>query len=189
MLSESDIKEIYKDIYASREYRKMADKYQQLNIQGNYAKAAICAKKMKEYEIGVFEGIARKYIDKNRLMHDWVSAMSEQDRKNLSILSYSIFMLSDVLETFIFDVNSLLKKYSDRKTVGFDKLNEALKEARKVVAHFDATMDDDKASYIFGDCSDNLHKLIFNKASSYMNKLKAYAKETNKNTPRDAKVA
>lgn len=189
MLSEIDIKQIYEEIYASPDYRKMADKYQKFRTSGNFAQMYVMAKKMKDYEIGVFEGIARRYIDKLRITNDWVSSMSDEDRKNLSILSYAVYMLSDVLESFIMDINLLMKKNTDSRVYGFDKLNEAVKEAKKVVTHFDKSMCDEKALSMFGDVSDDLFKMVFNKASSYTNKLSDYAKKTNKNTPRHAEVA
>lgn len=189
LLTKEAIDEIYKDIYASKEYRKMADKYQQLIKTGSVAKAVIYAKKMKDYEIGVFEGIARRYIDSHRITCDWVSAMPENDRKNLSILSYSVYMLSDVLDNYIMDLNQLMKKHTDHKVYGFDKLNQAIKETRKVVTHFDGTMNDDKALSMFGDLSDKLYKMIFNQASSYYNKLKDHAENVNKKAASDAKVA
>ena len=153
------------------------------------AQAVIYAKKMKDYEIRVFEGIARRYIDAHRITCDWVSAMPENDRKNLSILSYAVYMLSDVLDNYIMDLNLLMKKHTDHRVYGFDKLNQAVKEARKVVVHFDGTIGDEKATSLFGDVSDELYKLIFNKSSSYYNKLKKHEKSVNKKTARNAKVA
>lgn len=189
LLTKEAIDEIYKDIYASKEYRKMADKYQQLMKTGKLAQAVIYAKKMKDYEIGVFEGIARRYIDSHRITCDWVSAMPENDRKNLSILSYAVYMLSDVLDNYIMDLNRLMKKHTDHRVYGFDKLNQAVKEARKVVVHFDGTIGDEKATSLFGDVADNLYKMAFNKASSYYNKLKKNAENVNKKAASDAKVA
>lgn len=189
ILSEIDIKEIYKDIYASPEYRKMKEKYHKFRIQGNFAQMLVMSKKMKDYEVGVFEGIARRYIDRNRIVNDCLASMSVEDRKNLSIMSYGVYMLADVLEIFIMDINQLMKKNTEQRVCGFDKLKKALKEASKVVSHFDTTMSDEKASSMFGDASDNLYKLTFNKASSYYNKLKKHAESVNKKTARNAKVA
>lgn len=98
-------------------------------------------------------------------------------------------MLSDVLDSYIMDLNQLMKKHTDHRVYGFDKLNQAVKEAKKVVAHFDVTINDEKAASLFGDFADDLYKLIFNKSSSYYNKLKNHAEKANKNTPQDAKVA
>lgn len=188
-LTKEQIEEIYKDIYAQPEYRKMAEKHKRFKISGNIAQALIYAKKMKDYEVGVFEGIARRYINANRITCDWLSAMPENDRKFLSILSYAVYMLSDVLDSYIMDLNQLMKKHTDHRVYGFDKLNQAVKEAKKVVAHFDVTINDEKAASLFGDFADDLYKLIFNKSSSYYNKLKNHAEKANKNTPQDAKVA
>lgn len=130
-LTKEQIEEIYKDIYAQPEYRKMAEKHKKFKISGNIAQALIYAKKMKDYEVGVFEGIARRYINANRITCDWLSAMPESDRKFLSILSYAVYMLSDVLDSYIMDLNQLMKKHTDHRVYGFDKLNQAVKEAKK----------------------------------------------------------
>lgn len=188
-LTKEQIEEIYKDIYAQPEYRRLAEKHKKFKISGNIAQALIYAKKMKDYEIGVFEGIARRYIDANRITCDWLSAMPENDRKFLSILSYAVYMLSDVLDSYIMDLNQLMKKHTDHKVYGFDKLNQAVKEARKVVTHFDVTINDEKAASLFGDFADDLYKLIFNKSSSYYNKLKKYEESINKKAARNAEVA
>lgn len=142
----------------------MAEKHKKFKLSGNIAQALIYAKKMKDYEVGVFEGIARRYINVNRITCDWLSAMSESDRKFLSILSYAVYMLSDVLDGYIMDLNQLMKKHTDHRVYGFDKLNQAVKEAKKVVAHFDVTINDEKATSLFGDFADDLYKLVFNKA-------------------------
>lgn len=188
-LTKEQIEEIYKDIYAQPEYRRLAEKHKKFKISGNIAQALIYAKKMKDYEIGVFEGIARRYIDANRITCDWLSAMPDNDRKFLSTLSYAVYMLSDVLDCYIMDLNQLMKKHTDHKVYGFDKLNQAIKEARKVVTHFDGTINDEKATSLFGDFADDLYKLIFNKSSSYYNKLKKYEESINKKAARNAKVA
>ena len=188
-LTKEQIEEIYKDIYAQPEYRRLAEKHKKFKISGNIAQALIYAKKMKDYEIGVFEGIARRYIDANRITCDWLSAMPENDRKFLSILSYAVYMLSDVLDSYIMDLNQLMKKHTDHKVYGFDKLNQAVKEARKVVTHFDGTITDEKATSLFGDFADDLYKLIFNKSSSYYNNLKKYEESINKKAARNAEVA
>lgn len=188
-LTKEQIEEIYKDIYAQPEYRRLAEKHKKFKISGNIAQALIYAKKMKDYETGAFEGIARRYIDANRITCDWLSAMPDNDRKFLSILSYAVYMLSDVLDSYIMDLNQLMKKHTDHKVYGFDKLNQAIKEARKVVVHFDGTIGDEKATSLFSSCSDDLYKLIFNKSSSYYNKLKKYEESINKKATRNAKVA
>lgn len=189
ILSNVDIEEVYKDIYAQPEYRRLAEKHKKFKISGNIAQALIYAKKMKDYEVGVFEGVARRYIDANRITCDWVSAMPDNDRKYLSILSYAVYMLADVLDNYILDLNGLMKKHTDHRVYGFDKLNQAVKEARKVVTHFDGTINDEKATSLFGDFADDLYKLIFNKSSSYYNKLKKHAENSNKKVARNAEVA
>jgi hypothetical protein len=55
-----------------------------------------------------------------------------------------------------------------------------LKEAKKNVYRFDAILSDEKASILAGDMSDSLHKMIYNKASSFSKKLLKYAEKIDK---------
>lgn len=189
MLTKEAIDEIYKDIYASKDYRKLADKYQECRRSNNIAQSIIYAKKMKDYELGVFEGIARRYVDRQMMMQNWVSSMFEEDRKRMNTLSYGLFMMADVFELFIMDVNTIIKKYSGGKTKAFDKLNEILNESRNVISSFDGWLTESKESKIFGSVSDNLYEMIYNKANSLVNKLRKYEEELNKKATSDAEVA
>jgi len=189
ILTKEAIDDIYKDIYTSREYRKLADKYQSLKAQGNIAQAVIYAKKMKQYEIGVFEGIARRYVDRQMMMQDWVSSMTPEDRIKMNVLSYGLFMMTDVFEMFIMDVNTIVKKYSGGKTHAFDKLNESLKESKKVISSFDGWLTDNKESKIFGSVSDNLYEMLYNKANSLVNKIRSYEEQVKRKAKNDEQVA
>lgn len=173
ILSKENIKAIYYEIYASRQYREMIDKFQKHNLNGNLVQATLMARKMKEYEIKVFEGIAKKYISINNVTDDIISSMNENDRKILNVLSNGLYLISDVINSIVIDVNTILNKYSNGKACNFDKLQELLMETKGLIKHFDTNLDHEKASILFGSMSDNLYKMIYNKANSYINKLES----------------
>lgn len=189
ILSKEAIDAVYKEIYASREYRKMADAYQKHRLNGNVVQSMRLAKKMKDYEVEVFEGVARKYISRERITAGMILSMSDEDRKNMNILANSLLLMADVLDSLVVDANSILKKYTGQKSTDFEKLNNLAKETKSLVSYFDNHLDNEQAQFLFGEMSDNLYKMTFNKAKSFINKLKKYEEETNKNTSRNAEVA
>ena len=144
---------------------------------------------MKNFEDEVFAKIAQKYFNKHKIRQGIVDSMSEEDKHKMNILANAMYLLSDVLDSMITDTNRILMKYDACDTTGFDKLSKALKETQGLVVHFDALMDNDKASGIFSNCSDKLYKLVFNQSSSYVNKLKRYAEDINKKAASVSEVA
>lgn len=189
ILTQEQIEEIYKDIRTSPEYMKFATMHTQYLKKGQYASAAIYAKKMKEYEVSIFAQIAKSYIDSNHFLLDAINSMTNEDRHQMNIITNAMYMLTDVLNIFVMDASTILKKYDLGQTKEYESLKQLLKETNKRIKLFDTLMKDEKASAIFGDASDNLYKMIFNKASSYVNKLKKYEESVNKKISRQKKVA
>lgn len=173
-LNQQTIEEIYKDIRSTKQYMKHAHLQNQYMKNGQWAKAALEGKFLKEMENAVWAEVAKQYIDRTQLTYDVVSSMSDEDRHKMNILANAIVMLADVLDNLVMDTDSVLKKYVSGKNTEFDKLKSALCEAKGIISYFDNKIADEKAASMFGDCSDNLYKLIFNKASSYVTKLKKY---------------
>lgn len=188
-LTKEDIEEVYKDIRTNPRHMKHAERHKQLMMQGKYTQAAIEAKVMKEIEVEVFSEIAKNYINSNKFVANVIGTMSDDDKRSLNILANSMFMLTDVLNILVIDADSIFQKYNLGKMKDYDRIKELLKESNKRIAHFDSVVKDEKASMLFGECSDSLYKMIFNKASSYVNKLKKYEESVNKKTARNAKVA
>ena len=189
VITEDVRKNVMREIYANPTYINLNKKYQRYRKQGDFAQALVYSKKMKNFEDEVFAMIAQKYINKHNIRQGIVDSMSEEDKKKMNILANAMYLLSDVLDSMITDTNRILKRYDACDTTGFDKLSAALKEATGLVIHFDALMDNDKASTMFGECSDKLYKLVFNQSSSYVNKLKRYAEDINKKTASVSEVA
>lgn len=173
-LNQQTIEEIYKDIRSTKQYMKHAHLQNQYMKNGQWAKAALEGKFLKEMGNAVWAEVAKQYIDRTQLTYDVVSSMSDEDRHKMNILANAIVMLADVLDNLVMDTDSVLKKYVSGKNTEFDKLKSALCEAKGIISYFDNKIADEKAASMFGDCSDNLYKLIFNKASSYVTKLKKY---------------
>lgn len=188
-LNQQTIEEIYKEIRSHKDYMKHAKLQNEYKRRGQWAKAAMEGKILKDMEQAVWAEVAKQYIDRTQITMDVVASMSDEDRHNMNILANSIVMLADVLDNLVMDMDSILKKYVTGKNTEFDKLKSALSEAKGIVSYFDNKIADEKAADMFGRCSDNLYKLIFNKASSYVNKLEKYAEEINKKAASVSEVA
>ena len=182
VITEDVRKNVMREIYANPIYINLNKKYQRYRKQGDFAQALVYSKKM-------FAMLAQRYINKHNIMQGIVDSMNEEDKQKMNILANAMYLLSDVLDSMITDTNRILKKYDACDTTGFDKLSKALKETQGLVAHFDTLMDNDKASTMFGECSDKLYKLVFNQSSSYVNKLKRYAEDVKKKSASVSEVA
>ena len=88
-----------------------------------------------------------------------------------------------------FEAGELSGLLGSLSSAPYEKIQELLKETNKKISNFDTIMKDDKASMLFGECSDKLYKLIFNQANSYVNKLKKHEESVNKKAARHAEVA
>jgi hypothetical protein len=190
-MNEQDIfkEQILAEVRKNPLYITMKENYETNKRRGNIAQACLYFKKMKQFEADKFVEAAHVVAQKQKFVDDFVNSLNEDDRKNMNILANAMVMLSDVLETMIFDVNTILKKYNASKMTEFNKLSALLKETKGFVRHFDTRLNDEEASFMFGQMSDNLYEMIFNKSASFVRKLKAYEKKRNKNTPRNAEVA
>jgi hypothetical protein len=188
-LSKETIAEIYREIRSDKRYMKHAELQRKYKLQGKWAQAALEGKIMLELERAVWNEVAKQYIDRTQITTDVILSMSEEDRHKMNVLTNSIVMLADVLDNLVMDTNSTLQKYVSGKSTEFDNLKAALGEAKGIVRYFDNKIADEKAADMFGQISDRLYKLIFNQASSYVNKLEKYAEELNKKAASVSEVA
>jgi hypothetical protein len=170
------------DIYAMPQYRELNEKYKALKANREFMKAALVFQKMKTIEANVFSAIVKKYVNSEKRTMDIIASMSEEDKEVMNITSNALFLMADVLDSFITEANGIMNKYGLGNTCSFDSLNASLKEAKKNVYRFDAILSDEKASILAGDMSDSLHKMIYNKASSFSKKLLKYAERIDKKT-------
>ena len=188
-LNQQTIEEIYKEIRSHKDYMKHAKLQNEYKRRGQWAKAALEGKILKDMEQAVWAEVAKQYIDRTQITMDVVASMSDEDRHKMNILANSIVMLADVLDNLVMDTGSILKKYVSGKNTEFDKLKSALSESKGIVSYFDNKIADEKAADMFGQISDKLYKLIFNQASSYVNKLEKYAEGLNKKATSVSEVA
>ena len=158
-------------------YNTIKENYELHKRRGNIAQASMYYKKMKQFEADKFVEAAHIVAQKQKFVDDFVNSLDETDRKNMNILANAMVMLADVLEVMIFDTNCILKKYNAGKMTEFDTLNALAKEAKGFVHHLDKRLNDEEASFIFGQVSDYLYKLVFNKSAAFVRKLKAHDKK------------
>lgn len=180
ILSKEEVDSIYKEIRLSPEYKKHADLYAAYVRKGQYTKSMYEAGLMKRFEVETFEKVAKERINIWKEVQKKIDAMSNEDKHTMNILSNALRMMSDVVEVFIRETNSILKKYELNNMQEYDKLEQASQEAYKCVRRFETYTQDEKVTNLFGDGCDNLYKLIFNKASSFVNKVKKHEESMKK---------
>ena len=176
---------IMAEVRKNKMYISLAEAYNKNKRMGNIAQASLYLSKMRQFEQEKFAEAALLMMQKQKFVDDFVASLSEQDRKDMNILANAMVMLADVLETLIFDTNTILKKYNAGKMTEFDKLNRMLKETKEFVKRIDHRLDDEQASFMFGEYSDDLYKLVFNKSAAFVRKLKAYEKKRDKEKKAD----
>ena len=110
-LNQQTIEEIYKEIRSHKDYMKHAKLQNEYKRCGQWAKAALEGKILKDMEQAVWAEVAKQYIDRTQITMDVVASMSDEDRHKMNILANSIVMLADVLDNLVMDTDSILKKY------------------------------------------------------------------------------
>ena len=173
--------EILKRVRTSKNYMRLSAAYQEYRMTGKYLQAKLVCKKMKEIEDKAFEEIIRNYKYEKREMTDIISPMSKEDRDIMNAYANGIIMISDVIEVMISEINQTVKKYHpDMMVTSFNELERLAKEAKKQVSFFDNTYKDEYVTNLFGTTADNLFEMVYNKAKSFVNKVKAHAENTHK---------
>ena len=178
-MSNQDVfkEQILTEVRKNPMYKTLKDAYDKSIRMGNVAQASMYHCKMKNFERDKFAEAANIVAQKQKFVDDFVNSLDETDRKDMNILANAMVMLADVLEVMISETNGILKKYNASKMTEFDTLNALAKEAKGFVHHLDKRLNDEEASFIFGQVSDDLYKLVFNKSASFVRKLKAHEKK------------
>jgi hypothetical protein len=189
ILSKDEIEQIYKEIRLNPEYLKHQHKYNQWVRQGDYMKAHFEQKVMKEMEIKTFEIVAKQRINIWEIVKEKIAHIPDEDKQYLNISSNALRMIADVIEVFIMDINTIMKRNGLNDVDEYNKLQNALNEAKSCVRVFDNLTNDEKVINMFGDGCDNLYKLVFNKASSFVNKVKKYEESAKKKSTHQKKIA
>lgn len=171
---------ILAEIHKNPMYEALKKAYEKHKRAGNIAQAYMYRDKKRNFEKDKFIEVAHCVAQKQKFVEDFTNSLDEADRKSMNILANAMVMIADVLEVMISDTNCILKKYNASKMTEFNTLNALAKEAKGFVHHLDKRLNDEKASFIFGQMSDDLYKLVFNKSASFVRKLKAHEKKKSK---------
>lgn len=183
------IEGVYKTINENAHYKKLKESYEYCHKKGDYLQAMLASKKIKEYEAKALEAELKSYKFKKAISERIVDSMSEEDRKELNVLGSSMVIVVNVLDALMINVQRVVEKYGNIKVTNFVKLQESLKETRALIPHFDSCLNNEKASYLLGTMSDNLYEMTYNKAKSYITKLKKHEEYTNKKNSASSEVA
>lgn len=74
------------------------------------------AMKLKQMMDGIEKRVINQYLSEyegmSESMDNFMREMSEEDREEINVLTNSIIMLCDMVETFTMDCNEILKKVS-----------------------------------------------------------------------------
>ena len=107
--------------------------------------------------------------------------MSEEDREEINVLTNSIIMLCDLVETFTMDCNEILKKYHpDYRIEMFDKVSECGKAAKAQV-DFMSKSTDMVYQCAFAEDADKITEMVRNKVKAFIRKLKRRKKAEHEN--------
>ena len=88
------------------------------------------------------------------------------------------------------NLNQLLKKYHPTFRIeSFDKVAELSNEASGIVKMLDRYSEDEYYTNTYGTVVDNLFEMCFNKAKSFIGKIKKNEERANKKAAKNAKVA
>lgn len=137
-----------------------------------YADATQVTNYIKTIENKVIEDWLLTYKGEAERMDKLTNGMSKEDIDEINILSNSIVMLCDMIETFTMDCNAVLHKYHPEYHIEmYDKFNEVGKEA-KIQMEFMAKNTNSIYQINFADYADDITELVRNKAKSLIRKLK-----------------
>lgn len=135
---------------------------------------------MKDIENRVINQYLSEYEGQAERMDSLIKDMTEEDREDMNTYTNSIISLADMMETFVMEINQLLKKYHpDYRLEMFDKLTQLGKEAKGQVK-FMSEATDMNFQCVFADNADNLTMLVLNKVRSFNKKLHNKSKRKKK---------
>lgn len=176
-----NIQDIPQDILKQmREAIRLTDKYQQMNQvkvelmkRGLYAQAAIEAKKLQKLENQILEQWVKNFEGETKKIKELKHGMSEEDIDHMNVCCNMLIMICDMLETCSSELNQLLQKYHPTYRIEtFDKVNALGKEAKNKVRLLDPYNSDTYYTNTYGTYADNLFEMCYNKAKSFIGKLK-----------------
>ena len=186
-MSEKKIKERIPDevmeqfkiwMYKNEQYQQLVSKKAAAIKTGRYVVAAMLAKEIKELEEAVLKNCINEWQHQRKTVAEIMKDCSKEELHEHNVLVNMLYVLTDILESSVMDLNDIISKYDPkRKVILFDELNACLKQT-KIVMKDMAGATDNIYQIQFGDTADDIRQLIFNKVSSML--IKVQSKKSNK---------
>lgn len=189
-LPQDVVNEFKKELLKNEKYRELSNLRQAYIRTGNYMKAMQLFETMNKIEDIFAEQYASMYTREVRKIDELIASMSEEDQTVMHTYGNMLTMLADMLDTAVMDANQLLDKYHpDYHIEMFDKLKALGAEAKSFLRMLDNSNPDQFYLNLFGDTVDKLYEMSFNKARSFVTKLRKHEESVSKKAARNAKVA
>lgn len=159
----------YKDFQAkfntSPNVQEMQTKILNLQRAFQYVQAMALQKKLNEIEYNV----AKQLIDEQKNKAEKVNltqvALTDKERNEIIDLRICLDILSDCMETFVMDIDEILKRHD--KTLNFEDYNPTIKLLKEARRHLQWCSDNTEYRKYepWGDECDKLIKSVKNKAN------------------------
>lgn len=118
------VERMKKMINEDRQMLKLRERHASLLRSHRYMEAMKLKQMMDGIEMRVINQYLSEYEGMSESMDNFMREMSEEDREEINVLTNSIIMLCDMVETFTMDCNEILKKYHpDYRIEMFDKIS------------------------------------------------------------------
>lgn len=183
-------KQIIDKVRNTEEYKELEQRKNKLYRSFRFVEANKIIKMMNEVE----ERCVRKYVEyymvESKKVSELIDVMTEEDRDRMNTYGNMLIMVCDIVETANIEMNQLLKKYHPTFRIeSFDKVAELSNEASGIVKMLDRYSEDEYYTNTYGTVVDNLFEMCFNKAKSFIGKIKKNEERANKKAAKNAKVA
>lgn len=183
-------KQIIAKVRNTEEYKILEDKKNKLYLSFRFAEANKVIKMMKEVEERCINKYIKHYAYETKKVSELIDVMTEEDRDRMNTYGNMLIMVCDIVETANIEMNQLLKKYHPTFRIeSFDKVAELSNEASGIVKMLDRYSEDEYYTNTYGTVVDNLFEMCFNKAKSFIGKIKKNEERANKKATKNAKVA
>lgn len=182
--------QILKELRSRDEYKKLEARKAELYMSFRFAEANRIIKLIKDMEEQSIKTYIDYYIGESKAVSELINDMSEEDRDRMNTYGNMMIMVCDIIETVNIEMNQLLKKYHPTFSVtSFNKVAELSGEAHNIVKLLMRYSSDEYYTNTYGTVTDNLFEMCFNKAKSFIGKIKKNEERAYKKAAKNAKVA
>lgn len=180
-LSADVVERMKKMINEDRQMLKLRERHASFLRSHRYMEAMKLKQMMDGIEKRVINQCLSEYEGMSESMDNFMREMSEEDREEINVLTNSIIMLCDMVETFTMDCNGILKKYHpDYRIEMFDRVSECGKAAKAQV-DFMSKSTDMVYQCAFAEDADKITEMVRNKAKAFIRKLERRKKAEHEN--------